>query len=332
MYNGKPHEGRMTRWVVRALATGMAAVAATAAGLATAAPAHAETSLVVVTAASDYTDGEHATVTAKCPREKVVYGGGGQIEQQDPYAPSGQQYEHLSGLMPIVTSGWSGYAATGTTHFPEGDVPGWRVVAFAICGPNRLGYRWIVGDISPAQKWWGASSSVRCQPGGRMLSAGVEVRDHGFPFAVPQYLVPQQPSSGDQAIANAYVPSWARHPEEAGSYFEHTDEWDLVTAAVCVAPPPALTMVTVASPLSSGQFAGSVASCPDGTVLLGLAGSVNAGGPGFGHLAITALAPDLSNDPPSAMRISGMNVTDYESPWNYNGPWNAIAYAICAQV
>jgi hypothetical protein len=94
--------------------------------------------------------------------------------------------------------------------------------------------------------------------------------------------------------------------------------WTVQALAICATPPPGLQRVSATSPLNSSNKS-VTATCPAGKRVVGTGADINAGN---GQVAIDDMTPNAG--------LTAVTVQALEDQNGQAGPWNVIAYAICA--
>ena len=94
--------------------------------------------------------------------------------------------------------------------------------------------------------------------------------------------------------------------------------WTARAAAICATPPPGLQRVAATSPLNSSNKS-VTATCPAGKRVLGTGADINAGN---GQVGIDDMTPNAG--------LTAVTVQALEDQNGQAGPWNVVAYAICA--
>lgn len=238
-------------------------------------------------------------VTATCPANTSVIGGGGYVPTIREPSRSGELF--ITALRPVVSpfgTGFRAQASEDETGFDDS----WRLVAVAICAPAPAGleYRWSTSTHSSASS---RTAAVACPSGKRVIGTGGVVNEGGSQVALASFF--PTPDALTHAIAQA-------HEDETG----YAGGWSVTAWSVCADPLPGLERVTGVGPHAPGSM---LVDCPRAKRLHSV-GAVLSGGTGQARLDAAFPAAGME----SALVVANEDET------GYGQPWSLTAIAVCA--
>ncbi|MFV2022859.1 hypothetical protein [Micromonospora sp. LOL_023] len=259
------------------------------AGLGPAGPAAADPPGLVRVGATSASTSADKNMTVSCPSGTVVTGGGGYLT-----APAASHLGLLSldRLEPLNDG--SGFVARMREVHPDGG--NWALTAEAMCAPAPPG--WDVVSFTQAPNTQIASVSCGSK---RVIGAGGRI-NNGFGDVVLDYVVPTADLTS-VSVRGTVVPGTT------------PTNWSVTAFAVC-ASVRGVQRVEFANPLSADDSKSITGSCPAGTALYGIGGSVSGGGGEIFLDMVHAIGTDKVATRASA---SGPVL-----------PWALFAYGICA--
>ncbi|WP_422773401.1 hypothetical protein ACN28C_11050 [Plantactinospora sp. WMMC1484] len=239
----------------RAVLGGLAGVAvAVAMASVPAAPAAADPPGLVKVGVNSARNSIDKGVTARCPADTVVTGGGGYL------AASGSAWGHVGIERFEPLAGGTGFAVTmreaGSVNF-EGD---WTLTGQAICAPAPAGWQ-VVAATGPAESQYVTASCGTK----RVIGMGGRINGGGAGDVLLDQVVP----AADLRSVTA------RGVEVPGS--GPPPGWSVTAYAVCATNPAGLERISFSSSPDAAGHAGASQSCPAGKALYSAGSDIVAG-------------------------------------------------------
>lgn len=243
------------------------------------------------------------TVTAVCPGNTRVIGGGGFV-----FALSAADEEKvmLTRLEPVPSL--SGYVVTGSEVVP-GITTNWWVEAYALCATAPAGYQLLTATTGPS------SSNVQqiaagCGAGRKVFGTGARITNGGGEVTL-QTTRADNSRSVSQAVAK----------EDANGF---AGNWSLSVFAVCANDLPGFVTASATTPTNSDDTKLALVSCPIGTFVHSTGG------------ATSGVPAGLTTTPPGVAlqvlfpfsNLRQVQVFAVETTPT-SAPWNVTAVAIC---
>ena len=298
----RPMNAPWTALVVAAL--GAVAVPA-AAGVPAEAAAAPRVSGIVRIEAGSFGSQSPQTVTAECPEDKQILGGGGVVYGH----PNDTLKLTLTRLEPVDSVNGTdrhGFVVTGA-ETARVDTP-WSISAYAICADAVPGHH-IEDEPTPMSNSEGKSVAAVCPSGTRVLGSGARIDNPGDHEVGLQ--VARASASGDIVRAQAHV--------DASGYDR---SWGLTAYAVCATTPEGYQIRYGESDQSESETTKPArVSCGSGRRLIAAGAAITNTAPG--HVSLQRSVPYST---PTYNSVSAMAVenTPYNDNWDF-----IVAQAIC---
>lgn len=256
-------------------------------------PAQAVPGLAYINAVSASDSSSVKTLTVSCPAGKAAIGGGA-------YVTGATGDVTIREIRPLM-SGGIGRLVVAAQEDPDGFAGSWRLDATAVCIPLPAGLAYVSASMTdPALVWATASCGAK-----RVIGSGYTVSNTGAVKAAGVQI---------GASNRAYIS--AEPSRVAGAVIPVTG----TAIAVCAnAALPGLVDVAVETAQNSLDGKSAVATCPVGTVVIGVGGDL------FRFRNHTVI-DDFRINPASR----SVTVTGYEDQAGNPDIWAATAYAVCA--
>jgi hypothetical protein len=165
-----------------------------------------------------------------------------------------------------------------------------------------------VGEVSEHNSTWWRSPTAYCEYNNRLVGLGAAGPGNGS--VLFRGLIPRQGEATMPVGTEA-----AAHEDLAGT----TDNWSVVSYAVCAEPPEGLELVEAVSPASSSATRTWTADCPSGKRVLGAGGTITGGN---GRVKVDEIRPNEG--------LTQVTVTASEDQDGTSSSWRVRAYAVCA--
>jgi hypothetical protein len=257
-------------------------------------PAQAVTGLAYVNAASASDSSAVKTLTIVCAAGKVAIGGGA-------YVTGATGDVTIREIRPTLVGG-VGRLVVVAEEDPDGFSGSWRLDATAVCIPTPAGLSYVSASMTDPALVWATAS---CGEAKHIIGSGYTVSATGAVKAAGAQI-----GTSNRAYISA-EPS--RVP---GAVTPVTG----TAIAVCAnAALPGLVDVQVETAQNSIDGKSAVATCPAGTVVIGVGGDL------FRFRNHTVIDDFRIN--PSSRSVT---VTGYEDQFGNPDIWAATAYAVCA--
>jgi len=250
-------------WSVAAVAVLLVAAQLTVAAPASAGQPRGELEIVDVTETVSSSSVSPKGITAYCPEDTVVIGGGGWVGA---LRPEDDREVVLTSSRPIRVGGRQGYNVSGR-EVAGGFDGNWFVDAYALCGREPEGYSIRTDSVARS------STSVKqaiavCLDGTRVIGTGAVIVG-----SAGEVSLQTARSSGPRDIVRAVA------KEDANGYDE---EWSLTAYAICADPRSGISVQYGGSQLTGPEnFKIAQVDCPDGTVIYNTAASTSGTPPGL---------------------------------------------------
>lgn len=256
-------------------------------------PAHAVTGLAYVSANSASDSNSVKTLTLACAAGKVAIGGGA-------YVTGATGDVTIREIRPAIVAG-AGRLIVTAQEDPDGFPGTWRLNATAVCITPPAGLAYVSASMTdPALVWATASCGAK-----RVIGSGYTVSNTGAVKAAGAQI---------GASNRAYIS--AEPSRVAGAVIPVTG----TAIAVCAnAALPGLTDVAVETAQNSLDGKSAIATCPAGTVVIGVGGDL------FRFRNHTVIDDFRINSVSRSVTVTG-----YEDQAGNPDIWAATAYAMCA--
>jgi hypothetical protein len=244
-------------------------------------------------------------VTAWCPDNKVVLGGGAWVVA---LRPEDDRELMMTAARPIRVSGRTGYNVSGREV--AGGFDGlWGVVAYALCGDMPAGYQIRTDSVARSSTPVKEAAAV-CLDGELVIGTGALINSSNGEVSLQTAR-----SSGPRDIARAVA------KEDANGY---AGTWTLTAYAICADPRSGIT-VQYGGPEQTGPQDVKIESvtCPQGTVLYNVGAATSGSPPGL--LTTPPGVAILATQPTGSNSAAALAVETSPS----SASWDLVVQAIC---
>lgn len=283
------------RAAVAALACGLAATGAVAVS---ASPAQAVAGIVSVSAGSANDTVPLKTISVNCPDGSRVYGAGASIQ-------GGFGDVVITGIIPNTSL----TRVSVTAIQRVANIPAWRVIARAQCGPPSDGLTRVVASATGSPP---AAVTPTCPTGTNLFGLGMAINNSVSDSTSAATLTRMAPLNATQArMAAAETRTFA-------------PSWELVGYGICANPVTTRTVISNTSASNSDTLQQASASCAIGTAVHGLGMEVLPGaGVQPGDLILNSIAT-------AGGSTGASTVTIYERGTGITGTHQVRTHGVCA--